>query len=389
MKFFTKKHEMECRLLYKNHLVDNIYAACTCCYDNSKPIPYLEKKEYIGKRINAGHDSVLEHGRLAIIINNIPFSIYENMIELMGMEYCKWLEFYTAQMENGDYNLIVNGTIRGYKQLLNNLSGDEYDRNILIRNIVNILQENTVKEFYGTNKYLEIADFIDIEPDEEDPDAATSNINYSYVNSKTINLPITKEDKVKMITLGLDDDPLIDNYINIERLIIFSGFSTDIIERVLAVTVVFYNMSRTATHQLVRHRNAITQESQRYVSADDASFTIPVNEYNDKKFSVSLFGKTETVTLTELANELMGIYSQLKSQGLKKEEARSFLPSNVNCGRLYMTFSMDNLIKFLDLRTDPHAQYEIRQYALAVKSIIDKYNQSNKSEEKKEDKDEV
>ena len=192
-----------------------------------------------------------------------------------------------------------------------------------------------------------------------------------------------------MITLGLDDDPLIDNYINIERLIIFSGFSTDIIERVLAVTVVFYNMSRTATHQLVRHRNAITQESQRYVSADDASFTIPVNEYNDKKFSVSLFGKTETVTLTELANELMGIYSQLKSQGLKKEEARSFLPSNVNCGRLYMTFSMDNLIKFLDLRTDPHAQYEIRQYALAVKSILDKYNQNNKSEEKKEDKDEV
>ena len=58
--------------------------------------------------------------------------------------------------------------------------------------------------------------------------------------------------------------------------------------------------------------------------------------------------------------------------GLKKEEARAFLPSNVNCGKLYMTFTVFSLLKFLELRTDPHAQYEIRQYAQTIKEKFDK-----------------
>ena len=35
-----------------------------------------------------------------------------------------------------------------------------------------------------------------------------------------------------------------------------------------------------------------------------------------------------------------------------------------------MTFTLSSLIAFLNLRTDPHAQYEIRKYAEAVLDTI-------------------
>jgi thymidylate synthase (FAD) len=149
------------------------------------------------------------------------------------------------------------------------------------------------------------------------------------------------------------------------------GFYINILYKIIPVAVVFRNMSRTATHQLVRHRNAITQESQRYVSAENASFTIPVPDYtDDKEYTVDIFGKKTTVPLTVLATQLIKIYEQLRKQGLKKEEARAFLPANVNCGRLYMTFTLDSMLAFLNLRTDPHAQFEIRKYAEAIKEIM-------------------
>lgn len=374
---FSKPNKMQCKLLYKNRLVENIYIACTCCYDKTKPIDYMAKKEYIEKRVKAGHDSILEHGRLSILFTDVPASMSEQLINFMGLEHSRWLEFYTVQMENGEYNVIVNSTIRGYKHFLNNLSEDEYDTNELIKGVCNVLQENTVKELYGVNNYIEYLSFIDAEPEITDmEDTISDQMNYPVVKSKALKMKTSKpEEKVKMITVGFDDNPLIDNFIELENQLIVLGFSLDIIPKLIPVMVGFFNMSRTSTHQLVRHRNAITQESQRYVSAENATFTVPVPNYDGKEYQVNLFGTEVSISLTELANELIKVYKQLADQGLKKEEARAFLPSNVNCGRLYMTFTMESLFKFIELRTDPHAQYEIRMYAEAVKEIIEKYTE--------------
>lgn len=363
--------KLDCRLLYKNSLVNNIYEACTCCYDNTKAINYLEKKEYIGKRINAGHESILEHGKLAILFSDIPHSFYNSIIEAIGLDYSKWLEFYTVQLENDKYNLIVNGSIRAYKHFLNNLEPDVYDRNYIVYYICKILRENTVKELYGTNKYINFDDFIDAEPDVIDIDTPNTGIDYDIKLETAIDgLATNGEDYIKRIILGADG-PFVTELDNIVQSILHSGFNKYVICNILPITVVFYNMSRTATHQLVRHRNAITQESQRYVNAKNATFTIPVPEYtDDKEYTVEIFGSKITAPLTVLATGLTKVYDQLIKQGLKKEEARAFLPSNINCGRLYMTFTLSNLIAFLNLRTDPHAQYEIRKYAESVLDLI-------------------
>jgi flavin-dependent thymidylate synthase len=361
--------KLNCRVLYKNKLVENIYEACTCCYDNTKSINYLEKKEYIEKRISAGHESILEHGKLAILFNDIPHSMYSSIIELMGLEYSKWLEFYTVELENGDYNLIVNGSIRAYKHFLNNLEGNVYDRNLIILNICKVLTENTVKELYGENKYLKF-DFIDVEPDVSDIEKNKIGISYDVVLKKPIdNMTTNGEPNIKKVDMGIDE--LISKERDIQDVIYKTGFNDTVLLNIIPVTIVFYNMSRTATHQLVRHRNAITQESQRYVNYKNATFTIPIPNYNDdKEYTIDVFGNKITVPLTVLATGLTKVYDQLIKQGLKKEEARAFLPANINCGRLYMTFTLSNLLAFLKLRTDSHAQSEIREYANTILDLL-------------------
>lgn len=361
-------------VIYKNNHVANIYEACTCCYNNTKPLSYIEKKAYIEKRVNAGHESILEHGRLALKLKNITNS---NLIaEVTTYEYSRFLEFYSIHREDDKYNLIVNGSIRAYKHFITNTTSDDYDRNPIVRFIHSLLIENTVGELYGKKftMYDETPKFVDIESFKyENPGSycknvfnKTTGIQYNTVISdKTIDIPTTNiKEPVKKVDIGIDT-----NYI--ESLIDDPDISSEVFFNIIAVTVVFKNMSRTATHQLVRHRNAITQESQRYVNYKDATFTIPVPDYDEnKKYSISIFSQKKEVNLRELAMELMSVYEQLTKAGLKKEEARAYLPSNVNCRRLYMTFSLSSLIAFLNLRTDSHAQYEIRQYALAIKDAI-------------------
>ena len=365
---------MSGEVIYKNNHVANIYEACTCCYDNTKALSYLDKKAYIEKRVDAGHESILEHGRLALKIKNISDA---NLIaEITTYEYSRFLEFYSIHREDDKYNLIINGNIRAYKHFITNTTSDDYDRNPIVRFIHNLLIENTVGELYGKKfvMYDEVPNFVDVESFKyENPDLyrkcifdKTTGIQYdTVISNKTIDIPTTNtKEPVKKVDIGIDT-----NYI--ESLADDPDVSSEVFFNIIAVTVVFKNMSRTATHQLVRHRNAITQESQRYVNYKDASFTIPVPEYDDeKKYPISIFGQKKKVNLRELATELMSIYEQLTKAGLKKEEARAYLPSNVNCRRLYMTFTLTNLIAFLNLRTDTHAQYEIRQYAIAIKDAI-------------------
>lgn len=363
---------LNCKVLYKNNLVENIYEACSCCYDNTKTISYLEKKEYISKRVNAGHESILEHGRMALLFKELPQERANDLIELMGLEYAKWFDFFTVTLEDNSYNLIVSGTIRAYKCFINHITEDEYERNVIVRYIIKEMLNNTVKELYGQNLFMHFDSFIDAEPDVLDIETPKNGIRYDTIINKTIeDVATNSEPDTKQITLGIDAGTISVLEKDLVEELMSCGFYINVLYKIIPVAVVFRNMSRTATHQLVRHRNAITQESQRYVSAENASFTIPVPDYTDEKeYTVDIFGKKTTVPLTVLATQLIKIYEQLRKQGLKKEEARAFLPANVNCGRLYMTFTLDSMLAFLNLRTDSHAQFEIRKYAESIKEIM-------------------
>jgi thymidylate synthase (FAD) len=60
-----------------------------------------------------------------------------------------------------------------------------------------------------------------------------------------------------------------------------------------------------------------------------------------------------------------GEYQKLLKMGVARETARAVLPVNLY-SQMYASVSAHNLMGFLRLRLDPHAQYEIRCYAEAM-----------------------
>lgn len=58
-------------------------------------------------------------------------------------------------------------------------------------------------------------------------------------------------------------------------------------------------------------------------------------------------------------------YRRLLARGWPRELARSVLPVNTY-SHMFATVNLLNLFRFLTLRTHPHAQYEIREYANAM-----------------------
>jgi len=63
-------------------------------------------------------------------------------------------------------------------------------------------------------------------------------------------------------------------------------------------------------------------------------------------------------------------YKHLLSKGWPRELARAVLPVAAY-SHMFATVNLLNLFKFLTLRTDPHAQYEIRQYANALQTLAE------------------
>jgi hypothetical protein len=132
-------------------------------------------------------------------------------------------------------------------------------------------------------------------------------------------------------------------------------------------------MSRIITQQVTRHRNGITQESQRYVNYTGAMFNSPAkfkDKYDPHKIYKTSVGN---YTMESLGEVLTLVYGELVNQGVEKEDARGYLPGNTQCGKLYMTFTLRALMVFLHLRLDSHAQAEVRLSAEDLGEITSPY----------------
>ena len=79
--------------------------------------------------------------------------------------------------------------------------------------------------------------------------------------------------------------------------------------------------------------------------------------------------KAEVVMLKEACAASFRTYEKLLAAGWPRELARSVLPVNTY-SHMFGTVNLLNLLKFLTLRCDSHAQYEIRVYADAMRELI-------------------
>ena len=67
----------------------------------------------------------------------------------------------------------------------------------------------------------------------------------------------------------------------------------------------------------------------------------------------------------ELQERARDVYEERLRFGVAREQARKDLPLS-NYTELYWKIDLHNLLHFLELRMDEHAQHEIRQYANTI-----------------------
>jgi len=122
-------------------------------------------------------------------------------------------------------------------------------------------------------------------------------------------------------------------------------------------------VSRSFTHQLVRHRLcSFSQRSQRYVNEKSFAFVEPE----------SIMEKTEAHRLfEEFMADAKNAYCKLQELGIKNEDARFVLPNAVQ-SEIVLSANFRELRHIFCVRCDRHAQWEIREVALQMLRIMKK-----------------
>ena len=80
---------------------------------------------------------------------------------------------------------------------------------------------------------------------------------------------------------------------------------------------------------------------------------------------------TATKELNSVCDATYKAYQKMLKAGVAREMARMVLPVNLYT-EFYVNCDLHNLMHFLDLRMDSHAQWEIQQYANAIYEIVKK-----------------
>ena len=131
--------------------------------------------------------------------------------------------------------------------------------------------------------------------------------------------------------------------------------------------------------QWVRHRTAnINEYSLRYSEARD-EFYYPDPENIQFQSALNKQGRMSEVPedlkqkvkdyFKEISERSFAIYAELNEAGIARELARSVLPVNLYT-EWYWKNDLHNLLHFIGLRSDSHAQYEIRVFSDAMAESV-------------------
>ena len=357
----TQSVSVEATLVYMNDGVRVCAEACGCCWDIPIPEGYQDQVKYLGKRAKTGHTSVLEHSNLVILLK-LPYEMNSAHAHAL-VDLCSSVKYLNVRYASYADNLyvLIGGSYRAYNALIR-LSSNQISP--IMNPIKQVLYQNVPSEVFADliiDNLMDEDRFTNIEPDNASDKFQMKPEDPYYDDDK---ISIVSYDNIQQISY------------NLNSIIGARIFSDADIGACSTITILFKDMSRTCTHQLVRHRNGITQESQRYVDYSESAFADPVSfkpeKYDpDTKYTIHFGGQEFSMTSMEIGENIIGIYGDVREQGMLKEDARSFLPGNVKCRKIYMTFTYNNYLKFLELRCHTAAQAEIRSYAIDCRNATE------------------
>jgi thymidylate synthase (FAD) len=138
-----------------------------------------------------------------------------------------------------------------------------------------------------------------------------------------------------------------------------------------SVTFYITGISRSCTHELIRHRHfSYSQLSQRYVPADDAEVVLPPGLEGDPELQELFLAAADasraayTELLTGLEAKLADVPNATLRRKQARQAARAVLP-NATETRIVVTGNYRAWRHFIAMRASEHADVEIRRLAIA------------------------
>ena len=139
--------------------------------------------------------------------------------------------------------------------------------------------------------------------------------------------------------------------------------------------------------QYIRHRTqSVGEVSARYTMLTDEFYipskwrqqdtknkqgSVTENEFSpDLKYpTLGYCPESADRVVQRFCRDAYALYQQMLSVGIAREMARMILPLNIYT-EFYAVWDLKNLLHFVKLREDAHAQAEIQEYGRAIKSIL-------------------
>ena len=132
--------------------------------------------------------------------------------------------------------------------------------------------------------------------------------------------------------------------------------------------------------QWMKHRigSEFNEISGRYVEFPEDEFFVPevfrrqakVNKQGSEGAIDEVNHGRAMASFLESCRASVSHYKELLSLGVCREQARCVLPVGLY-SEVYWTVSLQAVAHFIRLRTDSHAQWEIQQYAAAVRQLVE------------------
>ena len=129
----------------------------------------------------------------------------------------------------------------------------------------------------------------------------------------------------------------------------------------------------------VDDQNGWNESSRRYITEKEEFYTPRYNEWRSKPENSKqgsgepldvIKGREFSKYLTKHFKNSEALYKEALKAGIAPEQARLFLPAYSMYIRYRWTTSLASVLHFLDERLKDDAQYEIKEYALAINDLV-------------------
>ena len=118
-------------------------------------------------------------------------------------------------------------------------------------------------------------------------------------------------------------------------------------------------------------RRYITENEQFYIPSVSEWRSVPEDKKQGSGEAINeYYGAKYTRRMQMLVEEAHSLYLEALSDGVAPEQARLILPAYAMYVRWRWTVSLNGVLHFISLRNKKDAQYEIREYARVINTIV-------------------